>query len=403
MTYSPRLEFSELYKIYTGDPGSMGSHLTDRMCQLTDDDPMLVVTGSDAVLFPGRGKTPTAESFRKSTRGFIELASVSHLGTAVAWLARLRELDDPLWRKDAERLIAQIDRTREISTPELWRDEIAVPALAGYESRIADLIDYGCAVTKRFLEAALADESVMNFKHVREQYLEPVGSAAVPVPINDLMVATFALAFLDIGHRIIRWMRQHVEDWGRLMVMLSGRSGRPTAGLSWATNNMCHLLWKASNEQLAPERVYIAPHAPSLVLSDLHDQARCQRLSGEYRAIWINTRASVDLAGRMFDGFPAYEGSRSAAQSPIEPGSLSVSEMPPLRSPDDRFTAIARLRMVMEDPRQLLANSVASYIVDQLCAHGNDPAKVFIPGFSDVRYPGRGSGLPSGHRPDSLA
>jgi len=29
-----------------------------------------------------------------------------------------------------------------------------------------------------------------------------------------MMVATFALAFLDIGHRMIRWMRQHVTDWG---------------------------------------------------------------------------------------------------------------------------------------------------------------------------------------------
>jgi hypothetical protein len=389
MTYSPHPEFSALYKIYTGDPDSMGAQLTARMCQLSHDDPLLVVTGSDAVLFPGSGKAPTAESFRKSTRGFIELASVSHLGTAVAWLVRLRELDDPAWRQNAERLIGQLDRTRQISTAELWRDEIRVPALAGYESKIANMIDYGCAVTKQFLAAALADESLMNFKHVREQYLDPEGSASVPVPINDLMVATFALAFLDIGHRIIRWVREHVQDWDRLMVMFSGRSGRPTAGLSWATNNMCHLLWKASHERLAPERVYIAPHAPSLVLSDLQSEAQLQKLSAEFREIWCNTRASVDLARRMFDGYPAYDGATIAAPPALEDGALSVSEMPRLRSPDDRFTAVARLRMVMEDPRQLLANSVASYIADELCAHDNDPTKVFIPGFSGVCYPER--------------
>jgi hypothetical protein len=145
-----------------------------------------------------------------------------------------------------------LDRTRQISTTELWRNEISVPALAGYESKIADMIDYACAVTKQFLSAALADESLMSFKHVREQYLDRDDSAAVPAPINDLMVATFALAFLDNGHRIIRWMREQIHDWGQLMVMFSGRSGRPTAGLSWATNNMCHLLWKASNERLSP-------------------------------------------------------------------------------------------------------------------------------------------------------
>jgi hypothetical protein len=349
---------------------------------------MLVITGSDAVLFPGSDKAPSVESFRKSTRGFIELASVSHLGTAVAWLVRLRELDDSVWRRDAERLLAQLRLTRGINTPELWRDEIAVPALAGYESKIADLIDYGCAVTEDFLRAALADDSLMNFDRVRSQFLDPVDS--LPVPINDLMVATFALAFLDIGHRIIRWVRHHVQDWSRLMVLLSGRSGRPTAGLSWATNNMCHLLWKASNEQLEPERVFIAPHAPSFVLSDVTDDAHLKRLSGEFRDIWTNTRASIELARSMFDGYPAYA---------LEIESGSTNEMPALRSPDDRRTAIARLRRVMEDPRQLLANSVASYIIDQLCAADNDPTKVFIPGFTNVNYPklGRGPGFFSGN------
>jgi Domain of unknown function (DUF5624) len=389
MTYSPHTEFSKLYKIYTGDPDGMGQHLTARLAKLSDDDPLLVITGSDAVLFPGSGKPPVVESFRKSTRGFIELASVSHLGTAVAWAVRLRELADPVWRTDAARLIDQIDRTRRVNSEQLWREEIAVPALAGYESKIADMIDYSCAVTRAFLVAGLADESLMNFKHLCEQYLEPVGSAAVPVPINDMMVATFALAFLDIAHRMIGWMREHVIDWGRLMVMLSGRSGRATAGLTWASNNMCHLLWKASDERLLPERVYIAPHAPSFVLADMHNEEQLRKLSAEFREIWNSTRATVELARSMFEGFPAFETSVRPAPTVDAAGRMVISEMPPLRSPDDRFTAITRLRLVMEDPGQLLANSVASYIIDQLSEHGNRPAEVFIPGFTNVAYPMR--------------
>jgi hypothetical protein len=389
MTYSPHTEFSKLYKIYTSDPDSMGQRLTSRMAEQSNDDPLLVITGSDAVLFPGSGKRPVVESFRKSTRGFIELASVSHLGTAVAWLVRLRELADPVWRTDAARLIDQIDRTRRINSEEIWREEIAVPALAGYESKIADMIDYSCTVTKAFLVAALADESLLNFRYLREHYLEPVGSAAVPVPINDMMVATFALAFLDIGHRMIRWMRAQVTDWGRLMVMLSGRSGRPTAGLTWATNNMCHLLWKASDEQLLPERVYIAPHAPSFVLADMNDDEQLRKLNVQFREIWNSTRATVELARSMFEGFPAFETTVRPAPTVDAVGNMIVHEMPPLRSPDDRFTAITRLRLVMEDPGQLLANSVASFIIDQLFEHGNRPAEVFIPGFTNVAYPAR--------------
>jgi hypothetical protein len=389
MTYSPHTEFSKLYKIYTSDPEGMGQHLTARMAKLSDDDPLLVVTGSDAVLFPGSGRPPVVESFRKSTRGFIELASVSHLGTAVAWAVRLRELADPVWRTDAARLIDQIDRTRRINSEKFWREEIAVPALAGYESKIADMIDYSCAVTRAFLVAGLADESLMNFQQVREHYLEPVGSADVPVPINDMMVATFALAFLDIAHRMIRWMRENVTDWGRLMVMLSGRSGRPTAGLTWASNNMCHLLWKASDERLLPERLYIAPHAPSFVLADMRNEEQLRKLNAEFREIWNGTRATVELARGMFEGFPAFETSVRPAPTVDAAGRMIIGEMPRLRSPDDRFTAITRLRLVMEDPQQLLANSVASYMIDQLSEHGNRPAEVFIPGFSNVTYPVR--------------
>ena len=55
----------------------------------------------------------------------------------------------------------------------------------------------------------------------------------------------------------------------------------------------------------------------------------------------------------------------------------------------DRVTAITRLRFVMEDPSQLLSNSVAHFIIDQLCQHDNQPAQVVIPGFSNITYPPR--------------
>jgi hypothetical protein len=67
---------------------------------------------------------------------------------------------------------------------------------------------------------------------------------------------------------------------------------------------------------------------------------------------------------------------------------MIVSEMPQLRSPDDRFGAIARLRVTMEDSTQLLVNAV-TYIVDRLCECGNRPAEVVIPGFTNIDYPRR--------------
>jgi hypothetical protein len=50
---------------------------------------------------------------------------------------------------------------------------------------------------------------------------------------------------------------------------------------------------------------------------------------------------------------------------------------------------MTRLRFVMEDPAQQLANSVAPYIVDQLCDNDNRPADVIVAGFTNVTYPRR--------------
>jgi Domain of unknown function (DUF5624) len=201
MNYSPHNEYSTLYKIYTSaDTDSIAKRLTRRMAAITDADPLLVVSGADMVLFPGSGRPAVATSFGRSTRGLVELTSVADLGSAVAGIIRLRELDEPHWRSDAQRLINQIDRTRRINTTALWQNDIAVPALTGYESKIADMVDYSCAVTRSFLIDGLADESHLTFDYMGAHYLDPVGSATVPVPINDMMVAALALGFIDIAH-----------------------------------------------------------------------------------------------------------------------------------------------------------------------------------------------------------
>ena len=75
--------------IYTADAASLGMQLTRLMDRRAAGDPLLVCTGSDMVLFAGSGRAPLVESFRRTTRGFIELGAISHLPLAVAWLARM--------------------------------------------------------------------------------------------------------------------------------------------------------------------------------------------------------------------------------------------------------------------------------------------------------------------------
>jgi hypothetical protein len=388
MNYSPDSEFSKLYSLFTPDRGSIGEHLNSVRARQCADDPLLVASGTDIVIFPGSGRPPLTQSFRLSTRGFIELTSVSHLGVAVPYIVRLRELGDAQWEAFAHRLIDQVQAVRAVNAESYWRDRLAVKAWAGLEQQIADMVDYSCDVTVRFLQRGLDDPTRLTFEHLREQYLDPVSSMEVPVPINDMMLATFCLVFLDTGHRVIGWLQQQSLDWQHMMVILSGRAGRTTAGLTWPTNNMCHLLWKASGERLPPERLYIAPHAPSLVLDDLNSEQTCAALEAQYRQIWFAARVTAEIGRDMFKGYPAF---RPVIKSPpvVESDTECMGELPSVRSPQDRRGLITRLRFVMEDPAQQLSNAVAHYMIDQLCAADNQPSKVVIPGFTATHYPRR--------------
>ena len=389
MTYAPHEDFRSLYEAYTG-PGSTGQHLTQHMVRLTEADPLLLITGADFVIFPGGRRPPIIESFRHSTRGFVELTAVSHLAPCIAWIFRLRELEFAGWRNDAQRLIARAERVRAVNSATYWQKTVAVDAFRGYEAKIADMVEYACRVCSQFMRDCLDGESRMTFDHLRRELLDPIDCPAVPVPLNDVMVATFTLAFLDIAHRMIGWLRSQAFHWPTLKVLLSGKSGRPSAGLTWQTNNNCHLLWQASNKQLPAENVQITPHGPSLALSELADDDRVSRIENEIRAVFLHLRANIDLSRLMFAGYPAF--TKSIEEAPvIDPATRSLHAMPQLRSPDDRETAITRLRFVMEDPTQLLSNSVAHFVIDQLCLHDNQPQSVVIPGFSKVDYPTRGA------------
>lgn len=385
MTYKPHADFVALYDLYTG-PRSVAAELAIRKGEATANDPLLISTGSDLVLFPGSGRPPVVESFRHSTRGFKELTAVSHLGTAMAWLVEMQETGLEDWRSWAEGFIAQSRQVRGINTLDYWTNEVHVAAWKGLEQKIVDVVDYACRVTEDYLATGLADPSRLTFSRLRDEVLEPVESSAVPVPFNDVMVATFALTFLDIAHRILTWLKDLDLDWQRLMAMICGSSGRPTAGLTWATNSTCHMLWRASGKTLQPERLLISPHAPGLNLDMLKDGADLIELERIYRGLWCKTRVTAEIGAKMFEGFPAFVPDISAAPI-ITSETTTLSEMPRLKHPDDRLTAIARLRLVMEDPRQLLSNSVSEFVIDELCDKGLDPAAVVIPGFTNVNYP----------------
>ena len=383
-----------LFTTYTAGPQSIGSHLAEAAVSATEHDPLLVVTGTDLVLYPGGGKPPLIEPYRLASRGFKELAAISHLGPAVATLARLRELaggDAGVWRADAARLLDATKAARASNSAPVWRDQLAVRAFAGREDAIAAMVDYSCALTERFLNRALADPAYLTMASVRRDYLEgPAAGGDLPVPFNRVMIATFYLTGMDIAHRLIGWLDAAGVDWARAMVIFAGQAGRPTAGVTQESHSIAGVVRAVSGGLLAPERVFIAPHAPVLPPHDpAGDGATAARdLELGYRRLWAGLRATCELAGSMFDGYPRF--AAPAFERPvIGPGTVSVGGKPAVQGPDDWLALVTRLRVVMEDPAQLLSGAVTDYASAELVAHGNDPSAVTVPGLDGEPYPDR--------------
>jgi hypothetical protein len=252
------------------------------------------------------------------------------------------------------------------------------------------MVDYACALTLRYLEAAKQDEAILSPDFLRHQYLEAKGNVlAATVPFNDVMIATFFLVALDIAHRTIGWFRQQHIDWSRVMVLITGQQGRLTAGVTWTTNSVAQLILAASGGQLPLERLYIAPHVHNFEIANLDDPAAIVPFEQQLRQLWSGTRATSELAPTMFDGFPRFAPG-SYTPPVVTRTTREVSEMPSVGGPDDMLALTTRLRVTIEDPRQLLSGCVTDYAAQQLMAADNDPARVTVPGLDNRTYPAAG-------------
>ncbi len=289
-------ELLDLFETYTASASSIGAHFAQAAAQADALDPLIVATGTDLALYPGGGSPPAVEGFRMSTRGFKELAGVSHLGPALATLARMKEMDESGgWRVDTERLLGVTKAARAASSTDLWRDRIAVKAFSGREPAIASMVDYSCHLTERLLQRALDKPSYLTTATLRRDYLEGP-SEDLPVPFNRVMIATFFLTGLDIAHRIITWFDDLDLPWERVMVIIAGRQGRPTAGVSRESNSVAGVIHAASRDRLPPERLYIAPHASVFSSYDGTNLEEVAALEATYRRLWSSLRATWSSA-----------------------------------------------------------------------------------------------------------
>ena len=96
--------------------------------------------------------------------------------------------------------------------------------------------------------------------------------------------------------------------------------------------------------------------------------------------------AGIELAPLMYPGYPRFAPPPLVGPD-LEAGAETVTEMPRIKSPGDWQTMLTRMRLSLEDARQLQASGVTDYMAEQLIACGNDPSKIVIPGLDGEEYP----------------
>ena len=380
-------ELVSLFRTYTAAPDSIAARLSDAVAVAAAGDPLIVATGTDIAFYPGGGRPPAVQGIRMATRGFKELAGISHLGPAVATVLRLKELEpNGPWRDDTRRLTGACRRARSANSVALWRDRIAVPAYAGREPAIAAMAGYACRLTERYLDRALADPGYLSRESLRGDYLEGPAGPDLPVPFNRVMIATFFLTGLDIAHRVIGWLDQLAPAWDRTMVMMAGPAGKPTGAVTRETHSIAGIIEDAARGRLPAANLLIAPHAPAFPPCDGTNLDQIAAWEDDYRRLYARLSAVAALGPDMFGGSPAFVPPPRRLVR-LRPGQATVSAMPAIGSPGDWLALTTRLRVVLEDPRQLLSSAVTDYASQQLIAHGNTPAAVTVPGLDGEPYP----------------
>ena len=391
-------ENPELRKLFvrysnTKAPGrhTIADHLSVLSMEEHRDDVLIVATGTDVAIYPGKGQRPQVRGFRVNIPGFTELTAVSHFGPAIASIVAIKERGhEELWRQDAEALLEDTRQVRAANSTAMWRDDLGVAAFRGREDAIAAMTDYACAISERYLERALAEPGYASGETLRRDLLDGDGPDVelpdLPVSCNKIMIATFSLYALDYVHGLITWLEDLDVDWAHTLFAIAGRQGRPTGGTTKSTTNMVRIMSVVSHGELAIDRMFVAPHLPVFATPEGDDLDEVIALEEPIRWQLGRVMSSAELAPLMYDGYPVFE--EPPLYGPeLAPDATTVSEMPRIRSADDWQTMFTRLRLSLEDPRQLLASGVTDFVAAQLAENGNDPSAVVVPGLDGEAYP----------------
>jgi Domain of unknown function (DUF5624) len=379
--YTAPQEFMDLFFDFTGsnEPGypagkpTLGQMLTQSVIAQESEPPgpLVMVVGSSIYVYDsGRGMRLAEEQFRADrASGFFEVTAISHLGPALAYLAQIRANGDARWKERLASLRTHTAQVRALNQRASgnWLDLLNAPAWNPHKTQIRAMVDYACARTLNYIDT-IGDGDRFTAAGVNADFFNST-SAEYPIPFVDVMVGTFMLEALRGGTEVRDALARLKLDWPRAMALVMSRAGtNVSSGLTEGTNWLVTFLKAASGFTLPDDRIKIVPYAevrPSLGQAQLAPAD----LAYYVQRVWGPLFYRKVVSDQVFAGIPTI-------YLPARPGDYFVTPAGAI----DQF--MIRMKHSLRDAREMLSNTVAFWMVEELARKNWDAGAVDIPGLT---------------------
>ena len=395
--YSAPTEFMDLFFDFTGshEPDypagqpTLGQMLTqDAVAKETatgGPGPLVLVVGSDIYVYDSKSGTRLGEQQFRADRasGFFELTAISHIGPALAYLAQIKANGDARWKVRLASLRTHVAQVRTLNqrAADNWLDLLNQPAWSTRKTQIRDMVDYACARTLHYVDS-LGNGDSFTVASVNDDFFNGT-SAQYPIPFVNVMIGTFMLEGLRGAADVHAALARLKLDWPRAMVLVSSRAGtNVSSGLTEGTNWLVSFLKAASGFTLPDDRIKIVPYAevrPSLGQAQLLPAD----LSYYVQRVWGPLFYRKVVSDQVFAGIPTIY----LPDRPPLPGDYVVTKAGAI----DQF--MIRMKHSLRDAREMLSNTVAFWMVQELVSKSWDPGAVDIPGLT-TGFPAGVAGYP---------
>ncbi len=397
--YTAPNEFMNLFFDFTGsdEPGypagqpTLGQMLTQAVVAKESASgapgPLVLVVGSDIYVYDSvSGARLGQEQFRADrASGFYEMTAISHIGPALAYLAQIKANGDPRWKARLASLQAHVAQVRALNrrAANNWLDQLNQPAWSARKAQIRDMIDYACARTLDYI-GSLGKGDRFTVAGVNDDFFNGA-SARHPIPFVNVMIGTFMLEALRGASNVHDSLARLKLDWPHAMVLVSSRAGtNVSSGLTEGTNWLALFLKAVSGFTLPDDRIKIVPYAevrPSLG----QPQLAPEDLSYYTQRVWGPLFYRKLVSDQAFAGISTIY----LPDRPPLPGDYFVTKAGAI----DRF--MIRMKHSLRDSREMLSNTVAFWMVQELASKNWDPAAADIPGLT-TGFASRRRGISNG-------